>query len=179
MIPTLASLRRMTRFPISIALGAALLTLTSCSSSKGEPTTREQYLKDWKAVDADAFANDEASLGYLKNYCQGLESGTPPTPDEIDTVVAKYCSTELAAELGVTTFPPVAAGIDEEAFRAEAIERFQVGAPESDGSAIDAVALAQTLCDGDVATMVANLGADWEGSFQQFALSTFCPEKLP
>lgn len=175
----LTSLRRMTRFPTSLVLGAALLTLAGCSGSSSEPSTREQYLKEWKAADSDAFVSDEASLGYLKNYCQGLQSGTPATPDEIDTVVARYCSTELAAELGVTTFPTVAAGIDEDAFRAEAIERFQVGAPESDGSAIDAVALAQTLCDGDVGTMVANLGADWEGSFQQFALSTFCPENLP
>lgn len=130
-------------------------------------------------MDADAFVSDEASLAYLENYCQGLESGTPATPDAIDTVVLRYCSTELAAELGVTTFPAVAAEIDEEAFRAEALDRFQIGAPESDGSKIDAVALAQTMCAGDIATMVANLGADFEGSFQQLALSTFCPEKLP
>ena len=44
---------------------------------------------------------------------------------------------------------------------------------------IDAVSFARSLCEGDVTTMISNLGDDFEGSFQEFALATFCPEKLP
>ncbi|MBI4882900.1 MAG: hypothetical protein HY826_02460 [Actinobacteria bacterium] len=162
-----------------VLIGVALTALAGCSSTSDEPSTRERFLKDWRAVDADAFVNDDAALGYLKNYCQSLAVGTPATPDEIDRVVASYCTTDLAIELGVTTLPPVGDGIDEDAFRAEAIERFQIGVPESDGSAIDAVAFARTLCAGDVTDMIATLGDDFAGSFQELALSTFCPDKLP
>ena len=96
----------------------------------------------------------------------------------IEGVATKYCETDLAAQLGATTLPPPKAGVNLDAFRHEALARWNVGAPEADASKLDAVATAQSICDGDVATMVANLGSKFEGSFQQFAMQTFCPDKL-
>lgn len=165
------------------------LVVAGCSGADNEAsvsgvsdtTLEEQYLAEVNTADADAFASNEAALLYLKNLCQAEVTTDHGEGDRIDQIVASYCDTELAVELGVKTQEPLPAeaGVDEEAFAREVLETWGIGAEEEDGSKIDVVAFARSLCDGDVATMISNLGDDFEGSFQEFALTTFCPDKLP
>lgn len=67
---------------------------------------------------------------------------------------------------------------DIEAWRRKAIERFGPEQTYSDGSNDDYVRLALSICKQSAAEreiMQTNLGADYEGSFQQFVIETFCP----
>lgn len=163
-------------------VAACAVLLAGCGGSSEPQSERDKYLEEVNSANSDrpVFLSDEAALGYLKNYCQSAESGTPATKDEVDEIVASYCGTDLATEVGVTPMAePTTEGVDLEAFRAQALDEFGVGAEEEDGSSLDAVATAQMLCNGDVETMLSNLGDNFEGSFQQLALTTFCPGKLP
>ena len=147
----------------------------------GEQSLRSSYLDDIRAVDSEAFIDDDAALLYLKNFCEAAAQGVDAAAEPVDDVVESYCGTDLAAEVGVQTIPPGPANVDDDAFRAEALERFEMGKPEPDGSALDAAAFAKSLCqrsDSELADMKSNLGADWEGSFQQFAVQTYCPDRL-
>jgi hypothetical protein len=36
-----------------------------------------------------------------------------------------------------------------------------------------------SVCEVDIDMMLSNLGEDFEGSFQEYSLETFCPELLP
>lgn len=69
--------------------------------------------------------------------------------------------------------------VDEAAFREEALQRFGIGAPEADGSKMDAVEAAKGICGADTENMLRNLGADFKGSFQELAMSNYCPDKMP
>jgi hypothetical protein len=60
-----------------------------------------------------------------------------------------------------------------------ALEKWVIGVPESDGSAVDPVQFGMSLCEADIDVMLSNLGDDFAGSFQEYALETFCPELLP
>ena len=76
--------------------------------------------------------------------------------------------------------PPVvdAGDFDVEAWRADAIERFGPEEVFDDGSREDYVELAFSICDqsaSDRERMRDNLGADYDGSFQQFIIEEFCP----
>lgn len=65
-----------------------------------------------------------------------------------------------------------------EAWRQEAIKKFGSEKTFSDGSKDDYVRLALSICkqsSSERETMLTNLGADYEGSFQQFVIETFCP----
>lgn len=67
---------------------------------------------------------------------------------------------------------------DTEEWRRKAIEKFGPEQTYNDGSKDDYVRLALSICKqspADRETMRTNLGADYEGSFQQFAIETFCP----
>jgi len=67
---------------------------------------------------------------------------------------------------------------DTEEWRRRAIEKFGPEQTYSDGSKDDYVRLALSICkqsDAERQTMRTNLGADYEGSFQQFVIETFCP----
>lgn len=67
---------------------------------------------------------------------------------------------------------------DTEEWRQKAIERFGPEHTFSDGSKDDYVRLALSICEQsntERETMLTNLGADYEGSFQQFVIETFCP----
>ena len=67
---------------------------------------------------------------------------------------------------------------DPEAWRSEAIKRFGPEQTFDDGSKDDYVRLAFSICEqsnSERQTMLTNLGADYEGSFQQFIIETFCP----
>lgn len=168
-----------------LTVTASVLFLAACggsSSPEPEPASlEEEYLADVYAVEADAFVSDKAALLYLKNYCEAKLSSTVATPDAVDQVVAQYCDTPLADEVGVKTPRPMPEpeGIDEETFRQEALDRFEIGVEEADGSKMDAVATARMICDGDTAAMLERLGSDFAGSFQEFAMTAYCPEKLP
>lgn len=163
---------------------AAIAVMVSACGGTTEPepqSLEEQYLAAVKAEDADAFVSDKAALLFLKNYCEARLKGEPPPPDAVDKVVATYCDTPLAAEVGVQTPAPMPepVGIEEETFRQEALERFQIGVEEADGSKMDAVETARLICDGDVTAMLDRLGSNFSGSFQEFAMSAYCPEKMP
>lgn len=67
---------------------------------------------------------------------------------------------------------------DTEEWRRKAIEQFGPEQTFSDGSKEDYVRLALSICkqsQSERETMLTNLGADYEGSFQQFVIETFCP----
>jgi len=67
---------------------------------------------------------------------------------------------------------------DTEAWRRKAIEKFGPEQTYSDGSKDDCVRLALSICkqsDAERETMRTNLGSDYEESFQQFIIETFCP----
>jgi outer membrane murein-binding lipoprotein Lpp len=177
---------------ISLAAIVAGFSLSGCASNVSEGSPSEQsevsslgdqennYLSDLDAVDPDAFASEESALLYLKNYCQVIANGsTPKTPDAIDSVVASYCGTELSSAVGVTPAPTPPEGVDTEEFAKIALERWGVGLPEADGSAADPVQWGMSVCEVDIDMMLSNLGEDFEGSFQEYSLETFCPELLP
>jgi hypothetical protein len=68
--------------------------------------------------------------------------------------------------------------LDVEAWRREAIQKFGAEETYSDGSKDDYVQLALSICDlsaSERENMLTNLGADYEGSLQQFIIETFCP----
>ena len=179
---------------IMFSVGAILgvLSLTGCVStaSDNQPSEESQvlgvedqeknYLSDLDAVDPDFFVSDNAALLGLRNICQSFEKGfTQTNPDEIYTVVLSYCGSDLASSLGVIPGPTPPSGVDAEEFAAIALETWGIGVPEADGSAIDPFKFGLSLCAGDVDLMLSNLGDDFEGSFQQYSLETFCPELLP
>lgn len=179
---------------IMFSVGAIIgvLSLTGCVSTASDTQPSEEsqvlgvedqeknYLSDLDAVDPDAFASDRSALLYLKNYCQVVANGsTPKTPDAIDSVVASYCGTELSSAVGVTPAPTPPEGVDTEEFAKTALERWGVGLPEADGSAADPVQFGMSVCEVDIDMMLSNLGDDFAGSFQEYALETFCPELLP
>ena len=67
---------------------------------------------------------------------------------------------------------------DTEEWRRKAIEKFGPERTNSDGSKDDYVRLALSICkqsSTEREAMLTNLGAGYEGSFQQFAIETFCP----
>ena len=161
-----------------------VLTFTSCGGSEStekELSLREKYLSEINEFDSEAFVSDQAALAYLKNYCQAAQMGQQASPDAVDEIVVTYCDTPLAVELGVEVLaPPVTVpDFDEELFRKEALERFGVGAVEADGSSLDAMSTGQSICNANLDVMIGNLGANFAGSFQEFAIKNLCPEKLP
>jgi hypothetical protein len=177
---------------VYLLISISSLYLAGCASSLPEGTITEdsaassvesleiKYLSDLDAVEMDYFASDKSAFLYLLNYCQYIADGsTPPSPDAIDSVVASYCDTELASAVGVTPPPAPPKGIDTEEFAKVALDKWGVGLPEEDGSSSDPVQLGMMVCEIDIDTMLSNLGDDFSGSFQEYALSTFCPEKLP
>jgi len=67
---------------------------------------------------------------------------------------------------------------DVEAWRRETIKKFGGEQTNPDGSKDDYVRFALPICkqsNAERETMLTNLGADYEGSFQQFVIETFCP----
>jgi hypothetical protein len=162
---------------------APLAPVEESSSVPSELSIEEleaNYFSDLDAVDPDFFVSQNAALLALRNICQSFEEGsTQSDPDEIYTFVLSYCGSDLASSLGVIPGPTLPAGVDTEEFATIALERWGIGVPESDGSGRDPVKFGLSLCAGDVDLMLSNLGDDFEGSFQQYALETFCPELLP
>lgn len=141
---------------------------------------KQQYLDDLDAVEKDYFVSDKAAFMFIGTYCQTLANGeTPSKPDAIANVVASYCETALAKEFGVTPPPTPPSDVDLEAYKKKALDVWGVGKPEADGSASNPVLFGMSLCEADIDVMTTNLGAKFKGSFQEFALTTFCPEKLP
>ncbi len=72
-------------------------------------------------------------------------------------------------------------GFDYETWRQEAIQKFGAEQTYSDGSKQDYVYIALTICresSTDRETMIANLGANYQGSLQQFIIDTFCPHVI-
>ena len=66
---------------------------------------------------------------------------------------------------------------DVEASRREAIGKFGPEQTYDDGSKDDYVRSALSICklsNAERATIHANIGAGYEGSFQQFVIETFC-----
>ena len=68
---------------------------------------------------------------------------------------------------------------DEAMFLKEAEERFGVvDETFDDGSVLTVMSLARSICEGDIALQKRNLGKDWDESFNLFAITSLCPEKL-
>jgi hypothetical protein len=176
-------------FLVALCIGACF---SSCGGGGGDSSSiqsvdssalrslRDEYLSALAEVDEDAFVSEQAALGYLKNYCEALQLGNPATEDKIDKIVASYCGTSLADEVGVQTTVTLNAVVDfdEKSFRVEALERFGVGEVYEDGSQLDAISSAQSICNSDIDEIVRNLGEDFVGSYQEFAITNLCPEKL-
>jgi hypothetical protein len=97
-------------------------------------------------------------------------------PITVDTAGARD-ALECAQQAGSS--PPLDLGnFDTDEWRRRAIEKFGPEETYSDGSKDDYVRLALSICNQTNAereTMLTNLGADYEGSFQQFVIETFCP----
>ena len=177
---------------ISTAAIVSTFCLSGCISNVSESAPSDQsevstfsdqektYLGEIALVDPDYFVSEKAALLYLKNFCQSHEDGfTQSDSDEIDSVVLSYCGSDLASSLGVIPGPTSPAGVDTDEFARLAVEKWGIGVPESDGSAVDPVQFGMSLCEADIDMMLSNLGDDFSGSFQEYALETFCPELLP
>ena len=110
-----------------------------------------------------------------------LDQGFPPGSNLADPVTedTNGASAAVACAQAAADPPVVDAGdFDVEAWRAEAIERFGPEETFDDGSKEDYVEIAFLICDqsaSDRARMMENLGADYDGSFQQFIIESFCP----
>lgn len=167
-------------------IGIFLLGSSGCSSlptTAETPSLRQTYLDEVNNSDPSHFANDQAALSYLKQFCEIRLSGGISNMDSIETIANKYCDSDLAKELGVKTAPTPEVTFDEKAFIAKAKkldpELFEV---LDDGSFIEPVALANQICSqsaSELQTMKNNLAGYWSGSFQKFAVQTVCPSKLP
>ena len=167
-------------------VGISLLLVTGCASQveTSQPLSLEQqYLSEVNESDPSHFANDQAALSYLKQFCEIRLSGGISKMDTIETIANKYCDTDLAEELGVKTAPTPDASFDEKAFTAKAKkidpELFKV---LDDGSFIEPLALANQICSQsafELQTMKSNLAGYWNGSFQKFAVQSVCPSKMP
>jgi hypothetical protein len=100
-------------------------------------------------------------------------SDEPITVDTAGAQEALECAQKVGgpSQLDFGTF-------DHEAWRLEAIQRFGPEETFDDGSKEDHVRLALSICkqsSSERETMLTTLGADYEGSDQQFILETFCP----
>ena len=144
---------------------------------------QETYLSEVKKVAPTQFANDQAALSYLKQFCEIRLTAGLSRLDLTETIANNYCDTDLAKKLGVKVAPSPAVNFDEKDFTSKAKEIdpeiFQV---LEDGSYIEPVALANQICSqsaSELQTMKTNLDGFWETSFQKFAVETVCPEKLP
>ncbi len=167
-------------------IGISLFGISGCSSQTAAthtPTLQETYLDEVAKSDPSHFANDQAALSYLKQFCEIRLSGGISNMDSIETIANKYCDSDLAKELGVKTAPTPEVAFDEKAFIAKAKkldpELFKV---LDDGSFIEPVALANQICSqsaSDLQTMKTNLAGYWNSSFQKFAVQTVCPSKMP
>lgn len=110
-----------------------------------------------------------------------LGQGFPAGPDIPARITVETPGAEAALACAREAGEPATLdmnGVDPEAWRSEAIRRFGPEETFDDGSKEDYVELALMICnqtDGERATMRANLGAEYEGSFQKFMLDTFCP----
>jgi hypothetical protein len=97
-------------------------------------------------------------------------------PVTVDTAGARE-ALECAQQAGSP--PPLDLGnFDTEQWRRKAIEEFGPEETYGDGSKDDYVRLALSICkqtNAERETMLTNLGAGYEGSFQQFVIETFCP----
>lgn len=126
------------------------------------------------------FANEQAALSYLKQYCEIDQYGDAGEADVVDRIVSKYCNSDLSKQLGVKEPTVALADVDEEEFNRIAGEQYGVF-PETydDGSSNTPASIARYLCEkADVSELERNLGKEFETSFQWFALETFCPQKL-
>lgn len=138
----------------------------------------DKYLSEIDSVAPGYFVSDSAALSYLKQYCEADQLGDAGTTDAIDKIAKRYCSTELANELGVRVRNPEAV-VDIEKFLEIAEREYGVVTETfEDGSTLTPQGLALSICDGNLATLKSNLGDRWETSFQKFAIETFCPSKL-
>ena len=116
--------------------------------------------------------NAEA-IGLNQGFTPGSSLVDPVTVDTPGAQTALSCARRVGAPASLEL-----ADLDVEAWRSEAIERFGPEMTFDDGSKLDYVRLALSICkkgDAEVAAMEANLGAEYEGSFQQFVIDTFCP----
>jgi hypothetical protein len=75
--------------------------------------------------------------------------------------------------------PATPSGFDEASFLEIAKSKYGVvDETFEDGSTLTVMELARTVCNGNLATLKANLGGQWETSFQKFVFESLCPEKL-
>lgn len=103
-------------------------------------------------------------------------AGRSDKPITVDTAGAEQ-ALECARQAGAPAVLNLS-NFDVEAWRLEAIEKFGPEQTNPDGSKDDYVRLALSICgqrNAERETMLTNLGADYEGSFQQFVIETFCP----
>ena len=108
-------MRRVAGLGVFVAVAGIVMAACGTGSSDGETGNaaesqvdadlQAQYLAEVTVADADAFASEEAALLYLRNYCQTEVTTDHGAQDAIDDIVASYCDTELAAQLGVEAPP--------------------------------------------------------------------------
>ena len=82
---------------------------------------------------------------------------------------------------GAALAEPVAAeaGFDEASYLKIAGDKYGMfDKTYDDGSTLTVMSATRAICDGDLSVMKSNLGANWESSFQKFAIESFCPSKL-
>jgi hypothetical protein len=178
--------KKLNKILVCLAITGSLVGFSGCAyttSSSESASLKETYLSEVNNADSSKFANDQAALSYLKQFCEIRLTGGVSRMDLFETIASKYCATDLAKELGVKTAPSPKPGFDEKAFIKEAKridpELFEV---LEDGSFIEPVALGNQICSqsaSELETMKANLAGFWPNSFNRFAVETLCPEKMP
>lgn len=133
------------------------------------------FASNHTAADGSGLAipiNAEA-ISLNQGFSAGSSAVDPITVDTPGAQTALACARQVgkpaSLELG---------GFDVEAWRREAIGKFGPEQTNADGSKDDYVRSALSICklsNAERTTMQANLGAGYEGSFQQFVIETFCP----
>lgn len=116
--------------------------------------------------------NDEA-ISLNQGFPSGSSLAEPITEETPGAKVAISCAKD-AGKPRKLNFK----GFDVEDWRSKAISKFGPEQILDDGSKDDYVRYALSICDlsnSELDTMRSNLGSNFEGSFQQFVLDTFCP----
>lgn len=135
--------------------------------------TNDDNLADTKntglVVAVDGFAKEFSGIG------ESLDLGVSSTDRGAQEAI--QCLSLPGS--GLVSQTAGASSFDEAAFLKESKERFGVvDETFDDGSVLTVMSLARSICEGDIALQKRNLGKDWDESFNKFAISSLCPEKL-
>ena len=133
------------------------------------------FSSNQKAADGSGLVqtvNGEA-IRLFPDFPEGSKLRYPINLDTDGAQIALKCAQQAGAP------PTIQLGdIDSEEWRRRAIEKFGQEEVYDDGSKEDYIRIALIVCElyqKDGESMIINMGADYNDSFEKFAIETFCP----